>query len=75
MIARSLIKIFACPFNYLAILAILTESCLSAFTGVYTQWLFEGDWDTLWIRNVQLSFLSLLVYGFKVLTSTLTLPF
>ena len=52
---------------FLATLAIITESCLSAFTGVYTQWLFEGSFDTLWIRNLQLGLLSTVLYSFKAM--------
>jgi len=52
---------------FLATLAIVTESCLSAFTGVYTQWLFEGSFDTLWIRNLQLGLFSTVVYYLKAM--------
>lgn len=44
----------------LATLALLGESCLSAATGVFTQWVFAGAFDTLWVRNAQFGFLSII---------------
>lgn len=46
----------------LATLALLGESCLSAGTGVFSQWVFKGRLDTLWVRNTQFAFLSILQY-------------
>jgi len=51
--------------HMLATLAVLAESCISAFSSVYTQWLFEGSLDTLWIRNAQLGLLSMIMYMAK----------
>merc|ERR1712217_1023450 len=39
-----------------------TESCLSAATGVFTQWIFKGSFDMLWVRNAQFSVISLAQY-------------
>ena len=48
-------------FTYLlATAALLFESCLSAGTGVFTQWVFKSSMDTLWVRNAQFGFLSII---------------
>jgi len=46
----------------LATAALLFESCLSAATGVFTQWVFKSSMDTLWVRNAQFGFLSIVQY-------------
>mmetsp|Transcript_45256 Transcript_45256/g.90373 ORF Transcript_45256/g.90373 Transcript_45256/m.90373 type:complete len:230 (-) Transcript_45256:265-954(-) len=46
----------------LATIALLSESCLSALTGVFTQWVFQNSWDTLWVRNAQFGVLSFIQY-------------
>jgi hypothetical protein len=45
----------------MATLALLFESCLSAGTGVFLQWVFV-DMDALWVRNAQFSVLSIVQY-------------
>ncbi|KAL1499339.1 hypothetical protein AB1Y20_011546 [Prymnesium parvum] len=47
----------------LATLALLVESCLSAATGVYTQWIFNGSMDLLWVRNAQFALISMVQYA------------
>ena len=47
----------------LATVALLAESCLSAATGVFTQWVFQNSWDTLWVRNAQFGVLSFTQYA------------
>ena len=47
----------------LATIAMLTESCLSAGTGVFMQWVFEGSMDTLWVRNTQFGAISMIQYA------------
>ena len=47
----------------LATIALLTESCLSAATGVFTQWVFKGSMDMLWVRNAQFGLLSIGQYA------------
>jgi len=46
----------------MATIALLTESCLSAATGVFTQWIFQGSFDVLWVRNAQFSVISVVQY-------------
>jgi len=60
------------PGNYLyllAMLAIVAESFLSAFTGVYIQWIMEGSAAVLWVRNIQLAALSTILYLAKAYRS------
>jgi len=45
----------------LATAALLFESCLSAGTGVFLQWVFK-DLDALWVRNAQFGSLSVIWY-------------
>ena len=47
----------------LATIALLGESCLSAATGVFTQWVFQSSMDTLWVRNAQFGVLSMIQYA------------
>jgi len=47
----------------LATLALLGESCLSAATGVFSQWVFQNSMDTLWVRNAQFAILSMIQYA------------
>jgi hypothetical protein len=47
----------------LATIALLGESCLSAGTGVFTQWVFKSSMDTLWVRNAQFGVLSIIQYA------------
>lgn len=47
----------------LATVALLAESCLSAATGVFTQWIFKGSFDTLWVRNAQFGTISIIQYA------------
>eukprot|EP00966_Prymnesium_polylepis_P131176 3033602-Prymnesium_polylepis.1 len=47
----------------LATVALLAESCLSAATGVFTQWIFGGSFDLLWVRNAQFGVISLCQYA------------
>jgi len=51
-------------FTYImATVALLAESCLSAATGVFTQWVFKSSMDTLWVRNAQFGVLSMIQYA------------
>ena len=43
--------------------AMVTETFLSALMGVYLEKMFENSAQTMWIRNVELSILSLPIYG------------
>ena len=49
--------------KFLAIVGLLVETILSGFSSVFTQYFFYGSSDTMWIRNVQLSSMSILMYS------------